>query len=225
MDGTLVDTEAYWMRAQAELMSSWEAEWTAEDQKSVIGIGLWEVAAIFRSRGVGLSADEIVVSLTDRVIEQTRSSAPWRPGARELLEQIRDAGVPTALVTMSIHRLADAIAASVGFDAFDVVVAGEDVEFPKPHPAPYLRAAALLGVDITECVALEDSVPGVASAVASGAVTVGLPLHTPIPESDDLVLWNGLEGKTFADVTAVFESRAAVPAHSSETRAVGGSTP
>ena len=42
----------------------------------------------------------------------------------------------------------------------------------KPHPEPYLRAAALLGVDPGRCIAVEDSPTGVASAEAAGCVTV-----------------------------------------------------
>ena len=101
MDGTLVDTEPYWLRAEAELVRSFGGVWTDEDGLQLVGAGLWDSAAVFQRAGVELTADEIVQHLTGRVREQiVTDGAPWRPGARELLRDIRDAGVPTALVTM-----------------------------------------------------------------------------------------------------------------------------
>ena len=130
--------------------------------------------------------------------------APWRPGARELLTEIRDAGIPTGLVTMSIRRMAEHVAGQLGFVGFDVVVSGDDVTHSKPHPEPYLRGAELLGVNPAHCVAIEDSQPGVASAVASGAVVIGVPFMVPISESPDHTLWPTLAGRGLADVRAVF---------------------
>ena len=214
MDGTLVDTEPYWMRAETELIHSYGGSWTHEDALTVIGKGLWDVAAVFQAHGVTMTADEIVEWMTDRVLEQVRADVPWRPGARELLAELRDAGIPTAMVTMSVRRMAAMVADAVGFPAFDVIVGGDDVTpaEAKPHPAPYLRAAELLGVDIADCVAIEDSVPGLASAVASGAVSIGVPLLAQLAEGPGHTLWPSLAGRTLADVSALFADRKAVDA-------------
>ena len=211
MDGTLVDTEPYWMLAETELIGSFGGVWTHEDGLGVVGMGLWDAASIFQSRGVDLTADEIIEWMTNRVLEQVAVEVPWRPGARELLADLKRANIPTAMVTMSVHRMAATIAESIGFPAFDVIVGGDDVEHPKPHPAPYLRASELLGVDITDCVAIEDSVPGLASAVASGAVTIGIPLHSPLEQGETHTLWPSLDGKTLADITRLFTERKRVP--------------
>lgn len=207
MDGTLVDTEPYWMLAETELIGRWGGTWTHDDALSVVGMGLWDAAAVFQQHGVQLAADEIVATMTDRVLQKVAVAVPWRPGARELLAEARSHGIPTALVTMSVQRMAAAIVEAVGFTAFDVVVGGDDVEHAKPHPAPYLRAAELLGVDITECVAFEDSVPGVASAVASGAVTVAIPLLAAIAPAPSITIWPTLEDRTVADVAELYASR------------------
>jgi len=142
------------------------------------------------------------------VLEQVRVEVPWRPGARELLAGIRNAGIPTALVTMSVTRMADAVVDAIGFTAFDRVVGGDQVDRPKPAPDPYLRAAELLGVDIRRCIAIEDSIPGVASAVAAGAVTIGVPLHSPLGEDPSHTLWGDLDGRTVADLVRVLRDRA-----------------
>lgn len=208
MDGTLVDTEPYWMSSETELITSWGGTWTHDDGLSVVGMGLPSAARIFQSRGVELPADEIVDILTDRVMELTRAEVPWLPGARELLAEVRDAGIPTALVTMSMRRMAvmiaEAIAAEAGVEqAFDVVVAGDDVSAHKPDPEPYLHAARLLGIDIADAVAIEDSGPGVASAVASGARVIAVPLHIVLPESPAYTRWENLGGRGLDDVLRV----------------------
>ncbi|WP_308116506.1 HAD family hydrolase [Leifsonia poae] len=211
MDGTLVDTEPYWMESEVELVHSFGGEWSHDDGLLLVGQGLWNSAAILRSRGVELDPDEIVQWLTNRVQERLDADGvPWRPGARELLRALRERGIRTALVTMSVRRMAEQIVAQIPFDAFDVIVSGDEVTEPKPHPEPYLRAAGLLGIDVSSAVAIEDSLVGLASAVASGAVALGVPHIVPLPESDEHTLWPSLEGKTVDDIVALAGGRAAV---------------
>jgi len=204
MDGTLIDSEPYWMRAEHDLVEAYGGVWTHEDAVQLVGQGLEHSALILRSRGVALSVEEIIQTMTDRVTEQIRAEVPWRPGSREFLLALRDAGIPTALVTMSIGRMARLVAEAIGFEGFDVIVAGDEVEEPKPHPEPYLRAAELLGVEPSACVAFEDSEPGVASAVAAGVATIAVPLHISLPESTAYTLWpDGLGGRVPSDLNAV----------------------
>ncbi|KQM83463.1 HAD family phosphatase [Agromyces sp. Leaf222] len=210
MDGTIVDTEPYWMAAEEELVGSFGGTWTHDDALQLVGSGLWESARIFQERGVDLPADEIVAWLTRRVREQLNEfGLPWRPGARELLEALREASVPSALVTMSVRSMADDVIRQIPFHAFDAIVTGDSVSNAKPHPEPYLVAAAELGVDIADCVAFEDSPPGVASAAASGAITVGVPNILSLDDAPATVLWSSLEGRTVADVAALVNSRKA----------------
>ncbi len=206
MDGTLVDTEPYWLDAEAELVRTWGGVWTHEDGLTLVGSGLWNSARVLRGRGVDLTDEQIIDHLTDRVMEQIELTVPWRPGARELLASVRAAGIPTAVVTMSIARMAKHIVALAPAGSFDVVVAGDDVAHSKPHPEPYLHAARLLGVEATDCVAIEDSTTGLASAVASGAVSIGVPLHSVLEQGLGYTIWPTLEGRTVTDVVALFAS-------------------
>lgn len=214
MDGTLVDTEPYWMLAEEELVEAWGGTWTHEDAIQLVGQGLWSSALVFRSRGVELEPQQIIDRLTDRVLSQIAEHVPWRPGARELLAELRAANIPTALVTMSVRRMADTIVAALeeelGGTAFDLVVAGDEVERPKPYPDAYLLAAERLGVPIASCVALEDSEPGTASAVASGATTLAVPFHIPLPPSPAYTLLeNGFDGVDLELLAATHGARQA----------------
>jgi len=208
MDGTLVDTEPYWMASEQELVGSFGGTWTHDDGLLLVGLGLWNSAEILRSRGVAMEADEIVQWLTDRVQRKLdEEGVPWRPGARELLQSLRERGVRTALVTMSVRRMAEQIVAHIPFDAFDAIVSGDEVDEPKPAPEPYLKAARILGVDIRDAVAIEDSLVGLASAVAAGAATIGVPHIVPLPESDEHTLWDTLDGRDADDVALVARGR------------------
>lgn len=194
MDGTLVDTEPYWIAAEHELVDAHGGTWTHEDAMSLVGNPLRESARIIRDRGgVDLPIDEIVAFLMGRVIEQVRAEVPWQPGARELLTALREAGVPCALVTMSYRELAAPVAELAPDDAFQVLVCGDEVERGKPDPEPYLLAAERLGVDIARCVAIEDSPAGIASARASGAATLGVEAVVPVLPAPGLSRTSSLE--------------------------------
>ena len=211
MDGTIVDTEPYWMQAETELVHAHGGSWTHDDALLLVGSGLWESARVFQQHGVDLDADTIVDTLTRRVQQQLdETGVPWRPGARELLQDIKEHGVKTALVTMSIREMAEQIVSHIPFPAFDVLVSGDEVERPKPFADPYLDAARLLEVDVTTCVAIEDSMNGLTSAVAAGTVAIGVPHMIPLPVNDDEhTLWPTLAGTTYEDLAALFRERRA----------------
>jgi HAD superfamily hydrolase (TIGR01509 family) len=117
---------------------------------------------------------------------------------------LRKKKVKTALVTMSMHRMAKQVADSIGFDAFDVIVAGDDVMHGKPHPEAYLKAAELLGVKPQDCVAFEDSISGLRSAEAAGTRAVGIKNIVDIPAQPGRTLWPTLEGVTISDLRGLF---------------------
>jgi HAD superfamily hydrolase (TIGR01509 family) len=174
MDGTLVDTEPCWLAAEATLVEEHGGTWTQGDALQMIGLPLPDASLILQRHGVDLPVEEIGERLVDGVTEAVRRHVDWQPGALELLSDLRAAGVRCALVTMSYRRFTEAVLEHGPAGAFDVVVTGDEVTAGKPDPEPYLRAAALLGVDVRDCVAIEDSPPGIASALASGARTIGV---------------------------------------------------
>lgn len=182
MDGTIVDTEPYWIECEYELVAEFGGQWDQEKAHSLVGNDLRVSAAIIRDRGgVDLPIDDIVNRLLDGVIARVQRKVPWRPGARETLAELRKAGIPCALVTMSWARFADAVVKALPPGSFDVVITGDEVTHGKPHPEPYLKAASRLGVRAKHCVAIEDSPTGVRSAVAAGCRTFAVPNVVDIP--------------------------------------------
>ncbi|MFF3064036.1 HAD family hydrolase [Oerskovia sp. NPDC057915] len=181
MDGTLVDTEPYWIAAEHELVEAHGGTWSHEQAMQMVGNPLTESARILQAEGVDLPTEQIIDFLISRVIAQVEVEVPWQPGARELLAELRERGVPCALVTMSYRSLAEPVVGMAPPGSFATLVCGDEVTHGKPHPEPYLVAAERLGVDVTRCVAIEDSPTGIGSARAAGAATLGVEAVVPVP--------------------------------------------
>ena len=110
MDGTIVDTEPYWIECEYEIVESFGGHWDDAKAHSLVGNDLRESARILQEHGsVDMAIDDIVNQLLDGVVMRVRQRVPWRPGARELLAGLNAAGIPCALVTMSWSRFAHAV--------------------------------------------------------------------------------------------------------------------
>lgn len=205
MDGTLVDSEEYWITAEVALAARHGGTWTHEDGLSLIGNSLPVSAQALRERaGIVGSDDEIIDELLAVVTQLMRErGVPWRPGARELLADMREADIPVALVTMSYRVLADAVAAELPDGTFDVVITGDEVTHGKPHPEPYLSAASAVGVDITSCIGIEDSPTGLASVEAAGARSIGIPCLVDIPPAHGRSRIGSLREVSIDDLCAI----------------------
>lgn len=201
MDGTLVDTEPYWIEVEYALVEEFGGSWSLEHALNLVGNDLLVSAAYIRDHGgVDLPPDEIVERLLDGVIARIEQAVPWRPGAVELLAQLGEAGVPCALVTMSYERFVAPVLAALPEGSFAAVVTGDGVTVGKPHPEPYLTAAALLGVEPSSCVAIEDSNTGAKSAEAAGCAVLVVPNHVPVLEGDRRVFRDSLVGQDAASL-------------------------
>jgi HAD superfamily hydrolase (TIGR01509 family) len=194
MDGTLVDTEPYWMDAEQQLVEAHGGSWSAEHAAQLVGNELMTSARFIRDHGVDLPAEEIVELLLNGVVAHIEKEVPWRPGARELLAALRAQGVPCALVTMSYERFVAPVLAGLPKGTFDVVVTGDSVSPGKPHPEPYLHAARLLGVEPNACLAIEDSNTGARSAEAAGCTVVVVENNVPVAPGERRVFLDTLAG-------------------------------
>ena len=124
-------------------------------------------------------------------------------GARELLDALTEAGIPMALVTNTRRGLTERALNSIGHHYFSASVCGDEVEHAKPAPDPYLRAAALLGVEPTQCLAIEDSVTGTLAAESAGCPVLVVPNDVEVPTSARRSHVKSLKGLTVADLRGV----------------------
>jgi HAD superfamily hydrolase (TIGR01509 family) len=201
MDGTLIDTEPYWMAAERDIVESFGNSWPPHHAHAIVGFDLLDAAAYIIEHGeVPLEPEQVVERLLDGVIARLHRGIPWRPGALELLAELNAAGVPCALVTMSWRRFVEPVLAALPAGSFQTVVTGDEVAQGKPHPEPYFRAAAHLGVDATDCVAIEDSPTGVASAVGAGCRVLGVPNVRDIDPQPGVAIVDSLAGLHVADL-------------------------
>jgi HAD superfamily hydrolase (TIGR01509 family) len=197
MDGTLVDTEPYWIATEFELAERYGGTWSEEHALNLVGNDLVESGRYIREHmGIDVEPAVIVEELLDGVVAQVERAVPWRPGAVELLADLNANGVPCALVTMSYRRFVAPVLDALPAGSFAAVVTGDAVSQGKPHPEPYLKAARNLGVDPADCVAIEDSNTGARSAEAAGCTVLVVPNHVPVLPGPRRVFRESLGGVT-----------------------------
>jgi beta-phosphoglucomutase-like phosphatase (HAD superfamily) len=135
LDGTLVDTEPYWVAAEFDLVHAHGGSWSREHAMELVGNDLIVSGRYLRQHGgIDLEPAQIVEDLIDRVVARVEEQVPWRSGARELLADLRANQVRCALVTMSYRRLVEPILAGLPEDSFEAVVTGDAVTRGKPDP-------------------------------------------------------------------------------------------
>ena len=202
MDGTLVETEQYWGEAMFELAARLGGEMSEGARVRTIGASMRvSMGVLHADLGLRRSEEQLQADarwVEDRTAELMAAGISWRPGASELLREVRAAGLATALVTTTPRRLAaivlDVIRDDLGEDPFDVTVCGDEVPARKPDPSPYRQAMQALVVDPAECVVIEDSQAGVTAGLAAGVAVLGVPALQPVAEAPGLTLLDSLAG-------------------------------
>ena len=204
MDGTLVDTEPYWIESEYAVAESYGGTWSHEHALNLVGNDLLESGRYMREHaGIDIEPDQIVEELLDRVTARMKEAVPWRPGAVELLADLQAHGTRCALVTMSYRRFVAPVLDQLPPGTFEVVVTGDAVTQGKPHPEPYLKAAGILGVESTRTLAIEDSNTGARSAEAAGCTVLVVPNHVPVLPGDRRIFAETLVGLRAAALPAL----------------------
>ena len=203
MDGLFVDSEPLWLQAETELMADFGYQWRQEDQNYCLGGPLSKVGQYMFEK---VETDKSPQYFTDAVIslmtKKLSSGAPVMPGALELLEDLNQNKIPTALVSASPRVLVDAVLRSIPEHSFSFSLSADDVFNPKPDPEAYLKAAERFGVDISECLILEDSPNGVRAATASGAFTIAVPHFVEIVPKERLRVIKSLKELNYSKLHA-----------------------
>jgi HAD superfamily hydrolase (TIGR01509 family) len=185
MDGTLVDSEKLWDVSLAALYTGLGGRLTPQVRASLVG-GCAEDTIRTVYTDLGLDLDPAAMAESDRWLHEYTgelfdNGLPWCEGARQLLEALAAEGTPMALVTNTQRALTDRALNSIGHQYFSATVCGDEVARGKPAPDAYRRAAALLGLAPSACLAIEDSVTGTAAAEAAGCPVLVVPNDVAVP--------------------------------------------
>lgn len=177
MDGTLLDTEAVFKTIVFEVCADLGFEMTDDVHRSMVGSSHEHTNRLLLE-AYGVSFPYALFDEKCRVSMRARShdGVPVKAGVREFIGALHAANIPTAVATSSRNPHAQHHLEKAGLlDLFETIVTRDDVTNPKPHPEPYLTAAARLQVEPQHCLALEDSHAGVRAAHAAGMQTIMVP--------------------------------------------------
>jgi HAD superfamily hydrolase (TIGR01509 family) len=176
-DGLLLATEEAWTRAEVTLFRRHGAEFTPEHKRDLLGssraIAAAKLERILAQPGRGHA---LMDELHELVMAEAAQGVEPMPGAIALVDELRAAGRPLALVSNSAREFVELTLTAAGVrDRFDAVLCAQDVAHPKPAPDLYLAACRQLRADPRRCAGLEDSATGVAALKAAGLLAIGVP--------------------------------------------------
>ena len=182
MDGVLIDTEPVWRAAQSAVFAGFGVALSERDLLDSTGQPIEELIPVWRRRastpdpaGTELTDAEIADLIIDRVIAHVTAEGRPMPGVTAAIALFERCGLRLAIASSSPLRLIDAVCDRLGLTRITVRCSAMDEARGKPAPDVYLTAARRLGVAAANCLALEDSPAGVASARSAGMRCVAVP--------------------------------------------------
>ena len=183
MDGVLIDTEPAWRAAESAVFAGLGVPLSESDLLDSTGLPIEELIPVWRRRSPGASPPgaspltdaEVADRIIDRVIAHVEAEGRPMPGVTAAIALFRRYGLRLAIASSSPLRLIDAVCVRLGLAGIEVRCSAADEVRGKPAPDVYLSAARRLGVAAVNCLAVEDSPHGIASAKAAGMRCVALP--------------------------------------------------
>tara|TARA_A100001037_G_scaffold306854_1_gene357255 strand:- start:24834 stop:25493 length:660 start_codon:yes stop_codon:yes gene_type:complete len=178
MDGVLLDSEPLFLKAINDSLIEYGVDVITDEENRSFLIGTtihqtWE--RIKSVRSLDKSVEELISDYEQHVLQIFGGPLDARPGVKDLVAYCKSQHIPIAVASSSQHRWIDIKLKAIGlYDVFDSVMGGDDVTNGKPDPEVYLRSAEKLGISPIDCIAVEDSPVGIASAVSSGAYTIAV---------------------------------------------------
>lgn len=183
MDGIILDSEPFWKEVEIEIFNSLGVPLTPEMCETTTGMRLVDVTRLWHSRypwnEKEHSFDSVNAEIVEGLIKKIKEKGVMNNGVTELLEMFAAKKLPMAIASSSDMNIIDTVLDKFEIRKyFKVIHSAENEKYGKPHPAIYLTAAEMLGIDPVNCLAIEDSFNGVVSAVAARMKTAAYPEKT-----------------------------------------------
>jgi mannitol-1-/sugar-/sorbitol-6-/2-deoxyglucose-6-phosphatase len=231
MDGVLIDTEPAWRAAESAVFAGLGIPLSESDMLDSTGQPIEELIPVWRQRspaggggpglagaglagaglaGAGLTDAEVAGLVIDQVIAHVKAEGRPMPGVTAAIALFERHGLKLAIASSSPRRLIDAVCDRLGLGGIDVRCSAMDEARGKPAPDVYLTAARRLGVAPVSCLAVEDSLNGLASARAAGMTCVAVP--DPLLAADPRYREADLVLRSLADLDDAALRRLGVPA-------------
>lgn len=195
MDGLLIDSEPLWQEAEISVFRSVGVPLTKELCRETVGVRLDEVVRHWYEKFPwhGESLEAIATQVLEEVSRLIVNRGELMPGVRETIEMLIAANYTLAVASSSSMQLIRAALETFGLiENFSVLHSAEVEAEGKPHPAVYLSVMSLLDVEPNNCIAFEDSAPGVRAAKGAGAWVIAVPdpadISNPAFADADVVL-------------------------------------
>lgn len=177
MDGVIIDSEPIHLRMEAELFEKLGLKVSLEEHYSYVGgsaRNMWELLA--RKNNLDLDVHKIVKQKNELLLDFLKKSYNLRPieGVKELLSELSVNAFKLVLASSSNMQVIKLILKQLRLiDFFPIIVSGDELEFSKPHPQIFKRAAKLINSRPQECVVIEDSTNGVLAAKKAQMKCIG----------------------------------------------------
>ncbi|CAM3052577.1 hexitol phosphatase HxpB [Vibrio rarus] len=181
MDGLMIDSEPYWRQAQLDIFPNYGIQLTLEDCIATTGVRIDNIVDMYyqQSPWQGVSQQQVADEICDRVIQLVSEHKPALPGLIPLLEQLTQLDIKLAVASSSPMKLINAALSALELtDTFDAVLSAESLPYGKPHPAVYINTAKALNLKPNECLAVEDSLPGLLAAKSATMKAIVVPEAT-----------------------------------------------
>jgi sugar-phosphatase len=178
MDGVLIDSEPLWRRAEIEVFAQVGLVLEESDCFQTQGLRIDEAVRFWYERApwTDRSCDDVAKSIVGRLADFIRSQGEPMPDALTSIEWALNSSWRLALASSSSKFLIETVLDRFGIKSlFECTRSAEDEISGKPHPDVYLSAARELRLEPRTCVAVEDSVHGMASALSAGMRCIVVP--------------------------------------------------
>lgn len=177
MDGTLIDSEPIWRKAEVSVFNSIGVPLTEDECSQTVGVRIDKVVDYWFQRRPwqGISHEEVASRIVDEVARIFKETGEAKADALRCIQALNELRIPLAVASASPARLIQSNMESLGVaGSFEVIHSAEYEVAGKPHPAVYLTTTKKLGVDPNKCVAFEDSLHGIDSARAAGLFCIAV---------------------------------------------------